>query len=179
MHDLVLIDDKIQLQPKVVEVPPTIHDIFALQYAMLALPKEQQVDSNKWLKHTFSEGTYARELSMPKGMLVIGKIHRHSHINIISRGKCIVYTTEGKQIIDATNHPVTFSSSPGTKRVGYMLEDTIWTTIHLTNSTDIDEIEKEVIISEEEFFSNPLNYSQQLNIECIKNDISVNYKGTK
>ena len=45
------------------------------------------------VKHYFSPKdekygccTYAREMFIPKGTLIIGKIHRHQHLNIISKG---------------------------------------------------------------------------------------------
>jgi hypothetical protein len=41
--------------------------------------------------------------------------------------------------------PATFVSQPGTKRVVYALKDTVWTTVHVTESTDLDEIEAEII----------------------------------
>ena len=37
------------------------------------------------------------------------------------------------------------SSLPGTKRAVYAHPDVVWTTIHLTNETDLDKIEAEVI----------------------------------
>ena len=37
-------------------------------------------------KHYFAHGTYTRELFLPKGTVLTGKIHRHSCINIIAKG---------------------------------------------------------------------------------------------
>lgn len=132
-----------------VETKPTLKDIFMLQQIMLQL--DDKLDVNEGLTHTFHDGVYAREMKLPMGMLIIGKVHKHSHINIVSRGRCIVYTTEGIKTIDATVRPVTFISSPGTKRVVYSLEDTYWTTIHLTNETDLKKVEDEIIIPESNF----------------------------
>ncbi len=90
-------------------------------------------------------GTYAREISMPKGTLVIGKIHRHAHINIISKGVVSVATEHGKRYYIA---PCTFVSEVGLKRAVYVEEDTIWTTVHLTRymgEENLDKVENEVI----------------------------------
>lgn len=127
---------------------PSLRDIFALQKYLTTL---EQFDFNQHLRHTFSEGAYARELLLPKDMLIIGKIHRHGHLNIISKGFCTVWTTDGLMQIDAREHPVTFVSTPGTKRVVYANEDTVWTTIHLTNETDLDKIEAEIIVPESDY----------------------------
>ncbi len=42
---------------------------------------------------------------------------------------------------DVYEAPVTFVSKVGTKRAVYAEEDTIWTTIHITNETDTDKVE--------------------------------------
>jgi hypothetical protein len=53
-----------------------------------------------------------------------------------------VATEFGSLQLDA---PCTFVSEAGTKRAVYALEDTIWTTIHVTNETDLEKIEDYVI----------------------------------
>lgn len=115
--------------------------IFSIQEMLANLPQclDQCV-----LTHTFAPGTYARQMFIPKGTLIIGKIHKHAHINIISFGEVLVLTEE-----QGTNHlvgPLTFTSTPLTKRLVYAIEDTLWTTIHLTNTTDLAEIEAEIIL---------------------------------
>ena len=47
-----------------------------------ALMKYPQIDLP--LKHTFTTGVYSREIFLPKGSIVVGKIHRHDHLNFIS-----------------------------------------------------------------------------------------------
>ena len=88
---------------------------------------------------------YARQIFLPKGSLVIGKIHRHAHLNFIMRGKVSVNREFGKKYFEA---PSTFVSEPGLKRAVYAEEDTIWTTVHLTKYCGeefLKEIEEEVI----------------------------------
>jgi predicted PolB exonuclease-like 3'-5' exonuclease len=41
--------------------------------------------------------------------------------------------------------PKTFVSMPGTKRALVTLQDTIWTTYHVTDKTDLVQIEEEII----------------------------------
>jgi hypothetical protein len=88
---------------------------------------------------------YAREILLRKGSVVIGKIHKHQHLNIISKGKVTVFTEFGKKELEG---PCTFVSEIGLKRAVYAHEDTIWTTIHLTahaGEENLDKIEDEVI----------------------------------
>ena len=104
------------------------------------------------LKHYFSPihaeygcAAYARQIFLPKDSLVIGKIHRHAHLNFILQGKVSVATEFGKKYYQA---PMIFISEPGLKRAVFAIEDTVWVTVHLTkynSEDDLDKIEDEVI----------------------------------
>jgi len=93
--------------------------------------------------HRFADGVYSREITIPKGTLLTGKIHKTRHLNIISAGKISVWSpTEGVREITA---PFSFVAEPGTRRVGFAHEDTVWTCVHATQETDLAKIEAEVI----------------------------------
>jgi hypothetical protein len=102
--------------------------------------------------HAFAPGAYARTIILPAGSLVVGKMHRHAHINVISYGHVCVATYEG--VKELSGHNV-FTSPPDVKRCVYAKEDTCWTTIHITNETELDKIEADVIIKDgsDEFLS--------------------------
>ena len=90
-------------------------------------------------------GTYAREMFIPKDTLIIGKIHRHQHLNFIMKGKVSVATEFGKKYFEA---PCIFISEVGLKRAVYAEEDTIWVTVHMTKHSgeeNLSKIEEEVI----------------------------------
>jgi hypothetical protein len=135
--------DKVKFRQDVLTVEQGIKDRVA---SGEAIPDDSPV------KHYFSPVdenygccTYAREILLRKGSLVIGKIHRHQHLNIISKGKVTVFTEFGKKELEG---PCTFVSEVGLKRAVYAHEDTIWTTIHLTayvGEENLDKIEDEVI----------------------------------
>lgn len=118
------------------------HAICALEAAALALPVEAREVAP--LRHHFAPGQYAREIFLPKGTLTGGRIHRHAHVNVISKGRCLVYTEFGTDLLEAGD---TFVSEPGTKRVVLVLDDVLWTTVHAnpTNSRDIAWLEEQVI----------------------------------
>lgn len=92
--------------------------------------------------HVFAPGAYARTIFIPKDTLVVGKIHKHAHLNMLMTGRVLVATEEGPKTLDA---PQVLVSKAGTKRVVYTQTDTIWTTVHLTEKVDLDEIEDEII----------------------------------
>lgn len=101
------------------------------------------------VEHFFAPGLYARQMRIPKGGIIIGKIHRHAHVNTISAGRVWVVTEFGKDELTA---PATFVSTPGTKRVVVAQEDTVWTTYHPTDETDLEKIEAQVIAPTYEAF---------------------------
>jgi quercetin dioxygenase-like cupin family protein len=117
--------------------------ILAFERAMRGLPVENVLGSEDFVtRHHFAEGSYGREIELPAGTIVVGKIHRHSHVNVVSKGRCLVATEDGVIEISA---PYTFVSQPGTKRIVCAVEDTIWTTVHVSNETDLAKLEDEII----------------------------------
>ena len=94
--------------------------------------------------HTFADGLYSRQMLIPAGALLVGKVHKREHLNIIPVGDITVWTDEGmKRIVG----PWMMKSKPGTKRVGYAHADTIWITVHATVSEtqDLALIEQELV----------------------------------
>ncbi len=107
-------------------------------------------------KHYFSKGVYAREIFIPKGIMLTGYIHKYTNLNIISKGKIRVLIDDQVKDIEA---PATIVSPPGTKRIAIALEDTVWTTIHGTEETNIDIIEEMFIAHTDEEY---LQFEKQL-----------------
>ncbi len=95
------------------------------------------------LKHRFTDGMYIREIFMPAGSILTSMIHKTNHPFVVSKGKCKVYDGDNVLEIEA---PYTGITEPNTRRLIYVEEDTIWTTFHATNKTDVEEIEKEIIV---------------------------------
>jgi len=109
--------------------------VMALQHQHEQLP---QVDCQ--LKHYFANGAYVREVTIPAGTIVIGKIHKHETINILLKGEITVVTEEGSQRLVA---PCTFIAPPGNKKAAYTHSEVIWQNVIATTSTDPDEIERD------------------------------------
>jgi hypothetical protein len=108
-----------------------------LEGEMLAMPQIEIA-----VTHTFVNGLYAREIFIPKGTILTGKIHKTDHLNIISKGDISVITEDGVKRVQA---PCSIVSRAGTKRAGYAHEDTVWTTIHATPEMPLDELEAQLI----------------------------------
>lgn len=103
------------------------------------IQKHPQVDCP--VRHYFAPGMAAREMTIPAGVVVTGAVHRHEHLCTISKGRIIVSTDEGMKELAA---PCTIVSKSGAKRVGYAVEETVWTTYHATNETDVDRLIEEI-----------------------------------
>lgn len=114
------------------------NQLYALQASMGGLP-----EADCPLQHVFAPGAYARTIFLPAGTVIVGKIHKHQHLNILSQGEVRVLTESGG--VEALRGPLTMVSPAGTKRAVYALTDVVWTTIHLTNETDLAKIEDETI----------------------------------
>ena len=99
------------------------------------------------VQHHFAPGVYMRQMDAAAGTLVVSKMHRTEHMNILLKGSLTVATEDGIQLMTA---PCVLKSMPGTKRIGYFHEDSSWITIHPTSDTDLEKIEQQVIVPDDE-----------------------------
>lgn len=92
--------------------------------------------------HHFSYGVYGRELRIPAGTILTGKIHKFPQLNVLLKGEMSVLTENG---IERVRAPFVVSSPAGTKRIAYTHEDCAWLTVHGTHETDLQKIEDHFI----------------------------------
>lgn len=110
------------------------------------------------LTHRITPGLYSREMFAPAGTLITSKIHACEHQFFLLKGKMLVVDNNGYKMISA---PYTGISEAGSRRVGFALEDVIWTTVHATSLAEdkqyteeefidvVQRIEEEVTINKE------------------------------
>tara|TARA_Y100000310_G_scaffold42346_1_gene39648 strand:+ start:170 stop:808 length:639 start_codon:yes stop_codon:yes gene_type:complete len=110
------------------------------------------------VKHSFADGCYIREIFNPAGLLLVTKIHKKKHPFFLMKGKMSILTEEGIKHIEAPHHGIT---NPGTKRIIYTHTDCVFVTVHATDSTNIQEIEEEVIAKD---FQDPDITLEDINI---------------
>src|SRR5688572_8073115 len=121
------------------------NDILDLEEHMRGIPGVLIGDNDSCpVKHSFSDGMYVREIFIPAGMFVVGKIHKHSHPNFLLSGSVRVVTEFSTEDLVG---PLSIISKAGTKRALYAITDLVWVTVHLnpTNTQDLSELEKEII----------------------------------
>ena len=89
-------------------------------------------------------GLYAREMLIPAGTLITGRVKKHEHISVIAAGAVTEITEAGRQNVKA---PYIMVSQPNTKRIVLAHTDTVWVTIHATKETELDKIEEDLIVT--------------------------------
>ncbi len=121
---------------------PDINKIEQLQQEML----QHRCDMPE-AEHFFAPGLYGRKFSMPEGMAVVGKIHKHSHFLMVLKGEAVIVTADSRQVVKAGD---VFVGQPGVKRAAYAVTDTIFMNVHHnpTNTQDLEQIESDNIEDE-------------------------------
>lgn len=115
------------------------HDLNALPCPQLGLPVDQIA----------LNGMIVRTMHIPKGQLLVGKVHKLDCINIVSKGSIELLTEHGSGRMVAGDQAV---SPAGTQKMGYANEDTTFINIFRCDETSIDAIEDAIAWSSYEAF---------------------------
>lgn len=122
--------------------------IMQLKDELMAMPGEH---IEMPVEHVFANGMYMRKLFIPKGALLVGKIHKKECINIVAKGDISVLTETGGMRVAAG---FTVVSPAGLQKVGLAHEDTVFINVFLTDETDIEKIEDLVACESHEALEN-------------------------
>lgn len=137
---LTTMSELLELAP-FIESVPTKEQIDRLQKEVMLFPQAELET-----EHYFSDGMYCRKLIRPAGTLIVGKVHKKDHFFLCASGEIIAWTENGMKHLKAGD---VIESKPGTKRVTLAVTDAIGITVHKTEHTNLDDIEKELIEPDE------------------------------
>jgi quercetin dioxygenase-like cupin family protein len=126
----------------------TMPEILRIEKEILAMPQVELP-----IEHYQIDGVYARSMFIPAGTILTGKIHNFESIAILAKGR-IRITNGTESYIISEGHIMV--DKPGVKRLGYAETDVIFITVHRTDNTEIEAIEKELVSATFE------EYQQQL-----------------
>ena len=128
------------------------------------------------VRHIFTPGLYTREVSCAAGTLLTSAVHKHDHPFVLSKGTLKIYGENGEDVREL-KAPYTGITKAGTRRLVYIVTDVVFTTFHVTNKTDIDEIEEEIT----ESYINPLIEREKLAAftRTIRGEEQISSKGEK
>lgn len=87
------------------------------------------------VKSSNTNGMYCREITIPKGTLLTGRVHLFDYVDIMLSGDITVATADGAKRFTGAH---VFDGKAGRKRAGYAHEDTQWITVHRTDINDGD-----------------------------------------
>lgn len=122
--------------------PPSRAQVLAFERALAELPPHDFVTRHHFTQAGPGRWLYARELEIPAGAHLTGKIHRTENFNVLSKGRIAVTTDRGVELLEAGAHLI---APAGTKRAAVALDDCIWTTFHVVTTRDLELIERELI----------------------------------
>lgn len=112
------------------------------------------------VEHCFKGGMYARTIYIPKGMIITGRLHYVDHINFLMEGKLQVTIGKETQIISA---PAIIPADGGFKKAAVALENSMWVSVHTTETTDVDAAEEELMEPVPEYISKAMDSAIKLN----------------
>ncbi len=96
------------------------------------------------VKHMLTPGMYIRTIEMPAGSFLTSEIHKTDHPFVIHSGDISVWTEmDGATTLHA---PFLGVTHPGTRRILFAHTDTVWSTFHATDKTEIEDIKKDIIM---------------------------------
>ena len=105
------------------------------------------------IKHQFADQIYIRQMDLKKGQVIVGAIHNHLHAWFLLTGKVLI-NNNGELIEHIA--PCYTVSKPGSQRLIYAMEDSIFVNIHKnpSNTQDIKELEDTIVSFTKEEYNN-------------------------
>ncbi|MGZ5053319.1 MAG: hypothetical protein ACXWAT_00090 [Methylobacter sp.] len=94
------------------------------------------------VKHHHIQGVYVREMFIPAGTVLTGKIHNKENISILAQGT--IRVTNGTDSMRITA-PHVMVDQPGIKRLGYAETDVTFINVLRSDKTTVEELEKELV----------------------------------
>lgn len=111
------------------------------------------------VRHRITEGMYTREAFAPAQTLLTSMRHKTDHQFIVSKGKALIFTDGlGWEMVEAPFHGET---KKGNRRLIYILEDIVWTSIHPTDKNNLQDIENDLVEFDNKLLTEEICHSQQ------------------
>lgn len=94
------------------------------------------------VKHFFSDGLYAKQMSLPKGYEAISHAHNYNHLSLLAKGRVTVRTDDS---VTEYTAPAILEIVAGVHHSITAHEDVVWYCIHATDETDSSEVDEVLI----------------------------------
>lgn len=97
------------------------------------------------IEHFFTEGVYARKMLVPAGTQVPTHKHAYNHLSILAQGRVRVAVGP---VIKEYIAPAMIEIEKNIAHTISAIEDSVWFCVHATDATDVDSLEKTIIIKD-------------------------------
>lgn len=119
------------------------------------------------MDHIFSGGVYVRQIKIPENTFIIGKRHRRETCNMLLSGELSVYLGDNNPVTKM-KAPMIVTSDPMVRKIAYCHKEAIFLNLHPTDKKDINDIEKEFIVTEKEFKNiKNIEINNTENMQCL------------
>lgn len=125
---------------------PKMRSIKRLEAAIPMLLPTLDIDEMTF--HHHCAGVYVRQMTVPAGTVLVGKVHREENFFLLVAGEMTVVGDTGEPL--RVKAPFMIVTQPETKRVGFAHTDCIVLNIHGNpdNERDLEKLEERYIIPE-------------------------------
>lgn len=94
------------------------------------------------VQHHFSGGVYAKEVVIPKGVLLKQHSHDYEHMSVLCKGSVLV---RGAGWVESYSAPAVLKMAAGIEHEVTASEDSVWLCIHAAEETDPSKIDEVLI----------------------------------
>lgn len=113
--------------------------------------------------HRFAPGLYIREVVLAAGSFAIGHHQNFEHMNYMLKGRVMMLNEDGST--HELVAPQAFVGQPG-RKIGFIIEETVWHNVYPTDETDIDKLEAAYITKSDSWKLNVEQVKQIKHAEC-------------
>ena len=128
------------------------------------------------VEHFYGDNLLCRQAKYPKGMLIIGRVHKFNHVFMVISGKITVWSDGERKLLVG---PCVFESKAGVQRIGYVHSDVVCMNMHGLQdgvSVDLDTVEEMMTVEDGEAYD---RYTRTLGLDAHGNFIEGGPSGAK
>lgn len=92
------------------------------------LKRPQLEDSDYSLKEYYSGGMYCRQITIPAGALITGRVYKFDHVEIMLSGDITIISADGSETFYTGNNVI--EAKAGKRQAGFAHSETTWLTIN-------------------------------------------------
>lgn len=135
-----------------------------LEKKLFELPQLTEEDFN--LVEYKVGGMYGRQITVPKGALITGRVYKRDHLEIMLSGDIYILSANGG-VTHYTGYNV-IPAKAGKRQAGFAIEDTVWLTVNLAPEDIESPLDYTAVIGFDEYYK----YIEEVNRQDYADFIS-------